>query len=60
MELGKKYKFKIPREGKGTIARIFTGQVIQICKDHVTLEHELGYKESFLKWDLNKWGYQEV
>lgn len=61
MEVGKKYKFTIPREGKGSIQRTFTGQVIQICDRHITLKHsKLRFNECFQKVDLRKWGYKEV
>lgn len=61
MELDKKYKFTIPREGKGSIERIFIGKVIQICDRHITLKHnKFGFNESFHKTDLRRWGYKEV
>lgn len=60
VEVGRKYKFTIPKMGKGTIERKFEGQVIQITRRFVTLKHTLGFNESFLKVDLIQFNYQEV
>lgn len=61
MEVGGKYKFTIPREGKGSIERIFIGQVIQICDRHITFRHKKhGFCESFLKVDLAQFEIKEV
>ena len=59
MELGKKYEFKIPKLGSGTIERLFIGQVIQICNNFIVFQNT-NYTECFLKCDLNDWGYKEV
>ena len=60
MKLGHKYKFIIPTNANNYITTKVQGEVIQINDRHITLRSRLGFAETFLKWDLDKWGFEEV
>ena len=60
LELGHKYKFIIPARGNAKQTNKFEGQVIQINDRHITLKHNLGFAETFLKWDLAQYKVREV
>lgn len=60
-EIDKAYEIHMPRSGKGTLSRVFKGQVIQITDRFITFRNSRhGFCESFLKCDLRHYGTREI